>query len=72
VIVAHCKSGARSAKAVRFLRQTGFMRVSNLTGGILNWADRFDPSLPKYWREAQNTVSLLSEAGRIPSRCTLC
>lgn len=47
-IVAHCKSGARSAKAVDFLRQSGFKRVSNLTGGIMAWADRIDPSLPKY------------------------
>jgi adenylyltransferase/sulfurtransferase len=47
-IVVHCKSGARSAKAVDFLRQSGFKRASNLTGGILAWADRIDPSLPKY------------------------
>ena len=47
-IVVHCKSGGRSAKAVDFLRQAGFKRVSNLAGGILAWADRIDPSLPKY------------------------
>jgi len=47
-IVVHCKSGARSAKAVDFLRQSGFKRVSNLAGGILAWADRIDKSLPKY------------------------
>lgn len=47
-IVVHCKSGARSAKAVDFLRQSGFKRASNLTGGILAWAERIDPSLPKY------------------------
>jgi molybdopterin/thiamine biosynthesis adenylyltransferase/rhodanese-related sulfurtransferase len=47
-IVVHCKSGARSAKAVDFLRQSGFKRVTNLTGGILAWADRIDKSLPKY------------------------
>jgi adenylyltransferase/sulfurtransferase len=47
-IVVHCKSGARSAKAVDFLRQSGFKRVSNLAGGILAWADRVDPTLPKY------------------------
>jgi adenylyltransferase/sulfurtransferase len=47
-IVVHCKSGARSAKAVEFLRQAGFKRVSNLTGGILAWAERIDTSLPKY------------------------
>lgn len=47
-IVVHCKSGARSAKAVSFLRQSGFKRVTNLVGGILAWADKIDPSLPKY------------------------
>ena len=47
-IVVHCKSGARSAKAVDFLRKSGFKRAANLTGGILAWADRIDRSLPKY------------------------
>ena len=47
-IVVHCKSGARSAKAVDFLRKSGFKRAANLTGGILAWADRIDPTLPKY------------------------
>jgi adenylyltransferase/sulfurtransferase len=44
----HCKSGARSAKAVDFLRKSGFKHAKNLTGGILAWAGRIDPSLPKY------------------------
>jgi adenylyltransferase/sulfurtransferase len=47
-IVAHCKMGARSAKAVNFLRRAGFTKVYNLTGGILAWADRIDPKMPKY------------------------
>src|SRR6476646_2754288 len=47
-IVAHCRSGARSAKAVDFLRQAGFRKVHNLAGGILAWADRVDPTMPKY------------------------
>jgi sulfur-carrier protein adenylyltransferase/sulfurtransferase len=47
-IVAHCRSGARSAKAVEFLRQAGFKNVTNLTGGILRWSDTVDPSVPKY------------------------
>ncbi len=47
-IVAHCKMGGRSAKAVDFLRQAGFNKVKNLKGGILAWADRIDPSVPKY------------------------
>jgi adenylyltransferase/sulfurtransferase len=47
-IVAHCKMGGRSAKAVNFLRRAGFTKVHNLTGGILAWADRIDPKMPKY------------------------
>jgi adenylyltransferase/sulfurtransferase len=47
-IVAHCRSGARSAKAANFLRQAGFKKVHNLAGGILAWADRVDPKMPKY------------------------
>ncbi len=47
-IVAHCRSGVRSAKAVDFLRQAGFRKVKNLKGGILAWADRIDPRMPKY------------------------
>jgi adenylyltransferase/sulfurtransferase len=47
-IVAHCKSGMRSAKAVDFLRQAGFKKVRNMKGGILAWSDKVDPSVPKY------------------------
>jgi molybdopterin/thiamine biosynthesis adenylyltransferase/rhodanese-related sulfurtransferase len=47
-IVAHCRSGKRSADAVEFLRAAGFRKVWNLTGGILAWADRIDPRMPKY------------------------
>ncbi len=47
-IVAHCRSGVRSAKAVGFLQQAGFRKVHNLAGGILAWADRVDPKMPKY------------------------
>jgi adenylyltransferase/sulfurtransferase len=47
-IVAHCRSGVRSAKAVDFLRKAGFRKASNLAGGILAWADRVDPQVPKY------------------------
>ena len=47
-IVTHCRSGARSAKAVTLLRQAGFTKVKNLAGGILAWSDKVDPSVPKY------------------------
>jgi adenylyltransferase/sulfurtransferase len=47
-IIVHCKSGMRSAKAQQFLRGQGFQRIKNLKGGILAWADRIDPTMPKY------------------------
>ena len=34
-MVVHCKSGARSAKAIALMQGAGFSRLSNLTGGIL-------------------------------------
>ncbi len=47
-IVAHCRSGKRSAEAAEFLRKAGFRKIWNLKGGILAWADDVDPSMPKY------------------------
>jgi adenylyltransferase/sulfurtransferase len=47
-IVVHCKMGGRSAKAAAFLRQHGYKNVKNLKGGILDWSDKIDPSVPKY------------------------
>jgi len=47
-IVAHCKMGGRSAKAVDFLRQAGFKKVRNLKGGIDAWAQIVDPTMPRY------------------------
>jgi len=47
-IVAHCRSGVRSGKAVEFLQQAGFRKIWNLKGGILAWSDEVDPSVPKY------------------------
>jgi adenylyltransferase/sulfurtransferase len=47
-IVLACRSGARSARAVRQLQEAGFTNVWNLAGGILRWADEVDPSIQKY------------------------
>jgi len=47
-IVIHCRSGARSQKAALILKNAGFKHVENLAGGILAWADKIDPSMPKY------------------------
>ena len=47
-IVVHCKSGGRSARAVALLREHGYGRAANLTGGILAWINEIDPSLLRY------------------------
>ncbi len=47
LVVVHCRSGARSARAVQFLRAQGFDAV-NVAGGILAWSERIDPSVPQY------------------------
>jgi len=46
--VMQCKSGARSQRAVDLLKQNGFKNVVNMTGGILAWSDKVDPSELKY------------------------
>ncbi len=48
-VVIHCRTGLRSAKAIRQLqKQYGFTNLYNLTGGILAWAEQVDNTLPKY------------------------
>ena len=47
-IVVHCRTGARSARAVQFLMSAGFRKVWNLTGGIDRWAVEIDPTVPRY------------------------
>src|SRR5580698_1491268 len=44
----HCKSGVRSMKALKFLREQGFKYVKSVKGGINAWADEIDHSVPKY------------------------
>ncbi|MEY4905121.1 MAG: hypothetical protein RLZZ292_2936 [Bacteroidota bacterium] len=40
-IVIHCRSGARSGQAQRFLQQMGFANVRNLEGGVMEWMAQF-------------------------------
>jgi rhodanese-related sulfurtransferase len=44
-VVVYCRSGARSARVVDFLRQSGYERVKNLVGGLQRWAREVDPSV---------------------------
>jgi sulfur-carrier protein adenylyltransferase/sulfurtransferase len=47
-VVVYCRSGARSAGAIRQLRAAGFDRLVNLKGGINAWAETVDPSMSTY------------------------
>jgi sulfur-carrier protein adenylyltransferase/sulfurtransferase len=47
-IIVQCKSGGRSQRIAEFLKQSGYPKVANLSGGILAWSDQIDSSLPKY------------------------
>jgi adenylyltransferase/sulfurtransferase len=47
-VVVYCKSGMRSAKAVRQLQAAGYRRVWNLAGGITRWSEEIDPTVPRY------------------------
>ncbi len=47
-IVVHCHHGGRSLKAAEFLLENGFLKVKSLKGGIDEWAEKFEPSMPRY------------------------
>ncbi|MEO6052488.1 MAG: ThiF family adenylyltransferase, partial [Chthoniobacterales bacterium] len=47
-IYLQCKSGIRSAKALRQLEKAGFSKLWNVDGGITAWSERIDTSVPKY------------------------
>jgi adenylyltransferase/sulfurtransferase len=46
-IIAHCKMGGRSAKALSILREAGVEGI-NVKGGIAAWSREVDPSVPEY------------------------
>ncbi len=47
-IVIHCHHGGRSLKAAEYLLENGFSKVKSLKGGIDEWAEKFEPSMPRY------------------------
>ena len=47
-VVVYCHHGVRSAHAIGYLRQLGFQRLLNLSGGIDRWSLEVDPSVPRY------------------------
>ncbi len=46
-LIAHCKMGGRSAKALAILKDAG-IDGTNVKGGITAWSQEVDPSVPEY------------------------
>ena len=46
-LIAHCKLGGRSAKALNILKEAG-IEGTNVKGGIAAWSQEVDPSIPQY------------------------
>ena len=40
-VIVYCRSGNRSGQACLILEMAGFTNVKNLTGGMLEWRDKF-------------------------------
>jgi len=47
-VIVYCRSGIRSAQAVKLLKAHGFTGAVNLKGGVLAWSDEIDPTMVKY------------------------
>jgi adenylyltransferase/sulfurtransferase len=49
-IIVYCRSGKRSADVIAYLREVGYdpVKLFNLEGGILAWANEIDTRLPTY------------------------
>lgn len=49
IVIVMCRSGKRSATAIRELQEKfGYKNLLNLKGGILAWASEIDSSIPRY------------------------
>lgn len=40
-VIVYCKSGNRSGQAAMLLESYGFTNVKNLTGGMMNWQEKY-------------------------------
>jgi adenylyltransferase/sulfurtransferase len=47
-VVVHCRSGGRATRSVALMREKGFTKARNLTGGVIAWITEIDPKQPKY------------------------
>lgn len=47
-IIVHCHHGGRSLRVAMWLRQQGFLQAQSMAGGIDQWSQQIDPSVPRY------------------------
>ena len=48
LIVIHCHHGGRSLRVARWLRENGFQHAQSMAGGIDEWSQEIDSSVPRY------------------------
>jgi adenylyltransferase/sulfurtransferase len=47
-VVVHCHHGGRSLRVTHWLREQGFAQVQSMSGGIDQWSQEIDRSVPRY------------------------
>ncbi len=47
-LVVHCHHGVRSLQVVNWLRQKGFANAQSMVGGIEQWSQQIDSTVPLY------------------------
>ena len=47
-IIMICHHGIRSRQMGYYMEQAGFKRITNLDGGVEQWADDVDPTMKRY------------------------
>lgn len=47
-LIIHCHHGGRSMQVTQWLLGQGFSQVQNMAGGIDQWSQEIDPSVPRY------------------------
>lgn len=47
-VVVYCHHGHRSLRVAMWLRQQGFADAKSMAGGIDEWSQQIDPSVPRY------------------------
>ena len=47
-VVVHCHHGGRSLRVANWLRGQGYSQAQSMAGGIDQWSQEIDPSVPRY------------------------